>query len=252
MLSKVSFLATCGTTNFNAHQRVPVFANEMEEAHPRYSQSSDSAQQIMHLTVHMQKQHATLSCFDYSGFHAWGFPSVLLCVQSTNHQWMNEYVCYVQELEKKFQQTAAYRNMKEILTKKNEQIKEIRKRLQRWLYGDRLENICQWCKTPEWYLFCCLLFQIWAQRMSLAPRTAALNRCLQGKDRTKIDDYGLHKKTKNHQFHCCERREREIEKSTSRRNCLFMLYLASLVVLGFSKEQERRGWLHTQLNTQTK
>ncbi|KAG9347738.1 hypothetical protein JZ751_003752, partial [Albula glossodonta] len=34
------------------------------------------------------------------------------------------------ELEKKFQQTAAYRNMKEILTKKNEQIKEIRKRLQ--------------------------------------------------------------------------------------------------------------------------
>ncbi|XP_006893110.1 PREDICTED: leucine zipper transcription factor-like protein 1 [Elephantulus edwardii] len=33
------------------------------------------------------------------------------------------------ELEKKFQQTAAYRNMKEILTKKNEQIKELRKRL---------------------------------------------------------------------------------------------------------------------------
>ncbi|XP_038156565.1 leucine zipper transcription factor-like protein 1 isoform X1 [Cyprinodon tularosa] len=36
------------------------------------------------------------------------------------------------ELEKKFQQTAAYRNMKEILTKKNEQIKEIRKRLQKY------------------------------------------------------------------------------------------------------------------------
>ncbi|XP_034001268.1 leucine zipper transcription factor-like protein 1 isoform X2 [Trematomus bernacchii] len=36
------------------------------------------------------------------------------------------------ELDKKFQQTAAYRNMKEILTKKNEQIKEIRKRLQRY------------------------------------------------------------------------------------------------------------------------
>ncbi|MBN3289375.1 LZTL1 protein, partial [Polypterus senegalus] len=33
------------------------------------------------------------------------------------------------ELEKKFQQTAAYRNMKEMLTKKNEQIKDIRKRL---------------------------------------------------------------------------------------------------------------------------
>ncbi|KAK3514990.1 hypothetical protein QTP70_003259 [Hemibagrus guttatus] len=34
------------------------------------------------------------------------------------------------ELEKKFQQTAAYRNMKEILNKKNDQIKELRKRLQ--------------------------------------------------------------------------------------------------------------------------
>ncbi|XP_010143970.1 PREDICTED: leucine zipper transcription factor-like protein 1 [Buceros rhinoceros silvestris] len=36
------------------------------------------------------------------------------------------------ELEKKFQQTAAYRNMKEILTKKNEQIKELRKKLSRY------------------------------------------------------------------------------------------------------------------------
>lgn len=41
-------------------------------------------------------------------------------------------VC-VQELDKKFQQTAAYRNMKEILAKKNEQIKEIRKRLQKYV-----------------------------------------------------------------------------------------------------------------------
>ncbi|TTN99759.1 Leucine zipper transcription factor-like protein 1 [Bagarius yarrelli] len=35
------------------------------------------------------------------------------------------------ELDKKFQQTAAYRNMKEILCKKNDHIKELRKRLQR-------------------------------------------------------------------------------------------------------------------------
>lgn len=34
-----------------------------------------------------------------------------------------------QELEKKFQQTAAYRNMKEILTRKNDQIKDLRRRL---------------------------------------------------------------------------------------------------------------------------
>ncbi|KAF6100100.1 leucine zipper transcription factor like 1 [Phyllostomus discolor] len=36
------------------------------------------------------------------------------------------------ELEKKFQQTAAYRNMKDILTKKNDQIKELRKRLAKY------------------------------------------------------------------------------------------------------------------------
>uniref|UniRef100_A0A8D0GBI9 Leucine zipper transcription factor-like protein 1 n=1 Tax=Sphenodon punctatus TaxID=8508 RepID=A0A8D0GBI9_SPHPU len=36
------------------------------------------------------------------------------------------------ELEKKFQQTAAYRNMKEILTRKNDQMKELRKRLSKY------------------------------------------------------------------------------------------------------------------------
>ncbi|KAM6087355.1 leucine zipper transcription factor-like protein 1 isoform 2-T2 [Chlamydotis macqueenii] len=36
------------------------------------------------------------------------------------------------ELEKKFQQTAAYRNMKEILTRKNEQIKDLRKKLSKY------------------------------------------------------------------------------------------------------------------------
>ncbi|XP_068791742.1 leucine zipper transcription factor-like protein 1 isoform X2 [Struthio camelus] len=36
------------------------------------------------------------------------------------------------ELEKKFQQTAAYRNMKEILTKKNELIKDLRKKLSKY------------------------------------------------------------------------------------------------------------------------
>uniref|UniRef100_A0A5S6LTL1 Leucine zipper transcription factor-like protein 1 n=1 Tax=Xenopus tropicalis TaxID=8364 RepID=A0A5S6LTL1_XENTR len=36
------------------------------------------------------------------------------------------------ELEKKFQQTAVYRNMKDILTKKNDQIKDLRKRLQKY------------------------------------------------------------------------------------------------------------------------
>lgn len=46
---------------------------------------------------------------------------------------MSSYVYLsIKELEKKFQQTASYRNMKEILTKKNEQIKDLRKRLQRY------------------------------------------------------------------------------------------------------------------------
>lgn len=40
------------------------------------------------------------------------------------------------ELEKKFQQTAAYRNMKEILTKKNDQIKDLRKRLAKYELED--------------------------------------------------------------------------------------------------------------------
>lgn len=52
------------------------------------------------------------------------------CLLAVSFLHSSNMLC-TQELEKKFQQTAAYRNMKEILTKKNEQIKEIRKRLQR-------------------------------------------------------------------------------------------------------------------------
>jgi leucine zipper transcription factor-like protein 1 len=45
---------------------------------------------------------------------------------------INIFKClmYLQELERKFSQTAAYANMKKILNKKNEQIKELRGRLQ--------------------------------------------------------------------------------------------------------------------------
>jgi leucine zipper transcription factor-like protein 1 len=38
----------------------------------------------------------------------------------------------LQELEHKFSQTAVYINMKKILNKKNEQIKELRKKLQQY------------------------------------------------------------------------------------------------------------------------
>lgn len=40
------------------------------------------------------------------------------------------------ELEKKFQETAGYRNMKEILSKKNDQIKDLRRRLQKYETDD--------------------------------------------------------------------------------------------------------------------
>jgi leucine zipper transcription factor-like protein 1 len=39
---------------------------------------------------------------------------------------------YLQELERKFSQTAVYANMKKILNKKNEQIKELRRKLQHY------------------------------------------------------------------------------------------------------------------------
>lgn len=38
----------------------------------------------------------------------------------------------MQELEKKFNQTNAYKNMKQMLDKKNEQLKDLRKRLNRY------------------------------------------------------------------------------------------------------------------------
>ena len=36
---------------------------------------------------------------------------------------------YIQELEKKFSQTGAYKNLKKMLAQKNEQIKELRAKL---------------------------------------------------------------------------------------------------------------------------
>ncbi|KAG8442669.1 hypothetical protein GDO86_011456, partial [Hymenochirus boettgeri] len=51
---------------------------------------------------------------------------------ATKHELLKiqEQLCLAEkELEKKFQQTAVYRNMKDILTKKNNQIKDLRKRL---------------------------------------------------------------------------------------------------------------------------
>ncbi|CAN2389203.1 negative regulation of protein localization to ciliary membrane [Pristimantis euphronides] len=53
----------------------------------------------------------------------------------TKHEFLrvNEQLAMAEkELEKKFQETGAYRNMKEILTRKNEQIKELRRKLAKY------------------------------------------------------------------------------------------------------------------------
>lgn len=46
----------------------------------------------------------------------------------------------MQELEKKFNNTAAYNNMKKIIAKKNEQIKDLRNRLLKYESLDSFEN----------------------------------------------------------------------------------------------------------------
>ncbi|KAJ7322582.1 hypothetical protein JRQ81_018869 [Phrynocephalus forsythii] len=54
---------------------------------------------------------------------------------STKHELLkvqDQLAMAEKELDKKFQQTAAYRNLKEILSKKNEQIKELRKKLSQY------------------------------------------------------------------------------------------------------------------------
>lgn len=48
---------------------------------------------------------------------------------------------FLQELEKKFNNTAAYHNMKKIITKKNDQIKELRNRLSKYESLDNLETV---------------------------------------------------------------------------------------------------------------
>ena len=48
----------------------------------------------------------------------------------------DDYICcrsLFQELEKKVNQTAPFRNLKSMLQKKNEQIKDLRKRLCKWV-----------------------------------------------------------------------------------------------------------------------
>lgn len=50
------------------------------------------------------------------------------------------YIFFFQELERKFNDTAAFVNMKNIITKKNEQVREMRDRLLVYEKEDNEEN----------------------------------------------------------------------------------------------------------------
>ena len=47
---------------------------------------------------------------------------------------------YLQELEKKFSQTGAYKNLKKMLTTKNDQIKELRQQLRKYEDNNASDN----------------------------------------------------------------------------------------------------------------
>ncbi len=81
------------------------------------------------------------------------------------------------------------------------------------------------------------LFQIWAQWMN-STQDSWFNRCSEGG----TGKFMAVVWTRNHRFHCCK--TSETEKSTFARNCFFMLYLASSVVPGFSKERQHT---HTEV-----
>ena len=62
-------------------------------------------------------------------------------LSSTKHQLLeiqHQMNLAEKELERKFSQTGAYKNLKKMLTQKNEQIKELRKKLKN--YGEVDEN----------------------------------------------------------------------------------------------------------------
>lgn len=81
------------------------------------------------------------------------------------------------------------------------------------------------------------LLQIRAQRMSSA-RGSWLNRW---RRETLLLWFGQ----ETGRFPCCETRETE-ESTPSTRICLFMLYLESSVVIGFSTERAWGGWQYMQ------
>ncbi|XP_056395951.1 leucine zipper transcription factor-like protein 1 [Hyla sarda] len=93
-------------------------------------QTSQASHEATHLedTVTSLKMEFQKTLGDHTASHK----NLEENLTKTKHELLrvNEQLAMAEkELEKKFQETGAYRNMKDILTKKNEQIKDLRRRL---------------------------------------------------------------------------------------------------------------------------
>lgn len=93
---------------------------------------------------------------------------ILSLVHSYN--WLAVIICLiVQDLAKKFNETTQYKNMKQMLTSKNDQIKELRGRLRKWVIENRSCYFLLW----SWKALILLAFLIFS--MALSPSKLKYN-----------------------------------------------------------------------------
>ncbi|XP_075691038.1 leucine zipper transcription factor-like protein 1 [Rhinoderma darwinii] len=100
-------------------------------------QNSQASQETSHLedTVANLKMEFQKTL----GGHTAGHKNLEENLTKTKHELLRvneQLVMAEKELEKKFQETGAYRSMKDILTRKNEQIKDLRRKLSKYEPGD--------------------------------------------------------------------------------------------------------------------
>lgn len=85
---------------------------------------------------------------------------ILSLVHSYN--WLAVIICLiVQDLAKKFNETTQYKNMKQMLTSKNDQIKELRGRLRKWVIENRSCYFLLW----SWKALILLVFLIFSMAL---------------------------------------------------------------------------------------
>ena len=68
------------------------------------------------------------------------FENSILLRKIKVHVLINNKFSHLQELEKKFSQTGAYKNLKKMLTTKNDQIKELRQQLRKYEDNNASDN----------------------------------------------------------------------------------------------------------------